>query len=82
MQELLKAAAGPPIRLTRLFGSFLEQQADIDEAVVTLRQTALHRAARQGHMEVVRLLLERQADVNRHDEEGCTPQQMKEMRQS
>ena len=35
----------------------LEQQANVNEVVVTLRQTALHRAARQGHVEIVRLLL-------------------------
>ncbi|XTI89290.1 hypothetical protein V2W45_1401675 [Cenococcum geophilum] len=55
------------IRLIRLFGSFLEQQANVDEVVVTLRQPTLHRAARQGHVEVVRLLLEHQANIDTMD---------------
>jgi len=50
----------------------LEQQGDINEAVAELGQTALHRAAVQGHAEVVRLLLEHHANFDTRDQFGET----------
>lgn len=41
-------------------------------------QTALHLAVRNGHLEMVRFLLERGANVNKPDERGWTPKSLAE----
>ncbi|XP_047948704.1 potassium channel KAT3-like [Salvia hispanica] len=47
-------------------------EAEVDD------QTSLHVAIRQGHMEMVRFLLERGANVHKPDERGWTPKALAE----
>ncbi|KAH6793095.1 potassium channel KAT1-like protein [Perilla frutescens var. hirtella] len=53
-------------------------EAEVDSSPEDI-QTALHVAVRQGHLEMVRFLLERGANVYKPDERGWTPKALAEM---
>ncbi|KAL0398339.1 UNVERIFIED_CONTAM: Potassium channel KAT2 [Sesamum radiatum] len=55
------------------------KESEIDEnSSAEDGQTALHVAVQQGHLEMVRLLLERGANVNKPDKRGWTPKALAE----
>ncbi|KAL2244677.1 potassium channel KAT3 [Sesamum indicum] len=55
------------------------KESEIDEnSSAEDGQTALHVAVQQGHLEMVKLLLERGANVNKPDERGWTPKALAE----
>ncbi len=45
----------------------------VDQRTRAGQATSLHRAAYTGHLDIVKLLLERGADVCAQDADGCTP---------
>ena len=49
--------------------------ADVDACGGVTRATALHMAARRGHVEIARALLDSGAAVNARDRKGDTPLQ-------
>ena len=71
----------PPVLLCRVahFGLenvvelLLKRGASLEAAVMLHRWTPLHFAARNGHAEVVRVLLENKASLTALDEDGLTP---------
>lgn len=51
----------------------MQRGAVVDQRTRAGRATSLHRAAYTGHLDIVKLLLERGADVCAQDADGCTP---------
>jgi ankyrin repeat domain-containing protein 50 len=58
---------------TPIAGILLEHGADIDASHGYDGKTALHRAAQGGHLDTVRLLLRKGANIEARDDEGNTP---------
>ena len=56
-------------------GALVEAGADVSACAGVTRATALHMAARRGHVEVARALLDCGAAVNARDRKGDTPLQ-------
>ena len=59
-------------RLAALIRRFTVERFDVS-GVDTLGRTALHYASELGNLELVRALLDKGAEVNAQDNEGCTP---------
>jgi truncated hemoglobin YjbI len=53
--------------------ALVQAGADVNACAGVMRITALHMAARRGHVEIARALLESGADVNARDRRGDTP---------
>ncbi|OBS26250.1 hypothetical protein FPOA_00190 [Fusarium poae] len=53
--------------------ALLEHGASVETEIPTIGGTALHLATRWGGFEVVRLLVEKEADINQADKYGSTP---------
>ncbi|XP_012842221.1 PREDICTED: potassium channel KAT3 [Erythranthe guttata] len=53
-------------------------EIDVNSSFAEDGQTALHVAVREGHLDVVRLLLEKGANINKPDERGWTPKSLAE----
>jgi hypothetical protein len=70
VQELVDAAGtGDATTVRRLLGAGV----DIDAATPRTGATALHQAAANGHLSLVRMLVERGAAVDARDQDGATP---------
>ena len=52
---------------------FLENGVSVDETKDVYRNTALHRAVKRGHIDVVRLLVERGANIEAKESDKSTP---------
>ncbi|KAL7089354.1 hypothetical protein ACP275_13G182500 [Erythranthe tilingii] len=53
-------------------------EIDVNSSFAEDGQTALHVAVREGHLDIVRLLLEKGANINKPDERGWTPKSLAE----
>ncbi|KAI3456014.1 hypothetical protein Pfo_012677 [Paulownia fortunei] len=82
--ETLKQETSADIPISRFMTTNQTQSNDTKGSEIDVNsyaedgQTALHVAVRQGHLEMVGLLLERGANANKPDERGWTPKALAE----
>src|SRR3989442_15367603 len=71
LRQVLRVIAPTARRRRRTQGAGLENQQS--GRGPGMRQTALHEAAKEGHTDIAKQLLARDADVNARDIDGATP---------